>query len=327
MRRVIISLIVLGALLLPGCSGIVPITVPSIPGDRPAVETQEVLNLGIMVHLEGWNDGVDEASFERHAALLRDYATLFEQYGAKLTLESKEMTEGAIRWHDNVLLEMENRGHAIGVHADVGGSRKDSTGKMEADLARMKSQLESLGVTVRHVSGVNSHCDWVTATADAGFEFVTGVVSYALLSLPPRERPITIPDNARPGEFHEAYPFNMEGRLHPWRAENGSNWISDTPNGRIVIIPSGGGLAYSYEEAQDKAEQSGTQDFTIESDKSTQPYTYYVAWSFGKALDIGLVEQWLQVVNKYVVSGKVQWRTIPEMYDDYLQWETDSGRR
>jgi hypothetical protein len=23
----------------------------------------------------------------------------------------------------------------------------------------------------------------------------------------------------------------------------------------------------------------------------------------------------------------VQWQTIPEMYDDYTQWEIDSGRR
>ena len=48
--------------------------------------------------------------------------TLFEKYGAKLTLESKEMTDGAIQWNDNVLLEMQERGHAVGIHADVGGN-------------------------------------------------------------------------------------------------------------------------------------------------------------------------------------------------------------
>jgi hypothetical protein len=297
-----------------------------------------------MVHLEGWEDGMNEAKFRRHAALLREYATLFEKYGAKLTLESKEMTVGAIQWHDNVLLEMENRGHGIGVHADVGGRMKDTLPKMKLNLANMKSQLESLKVQVRHVSGIVSHCDWVTAAADTGFEFVTGVVSYALLSLPEEKRPIVIPAGARPGEFHQAYPFTIEGRLHAWRAENGSNWIDDNHNGDLVIIPSGEGLAYSYEESQGNAELGGNQNFTIEdidafeqelntileyieSDKSTQPYTYYLSWSFGKALDKKLMEKWLQMVDKYVASGKVQWKTIPEMYDDYIEWEIDTGRR
>ena len=308
------------------------------------VEIQTVLNLGIMVHLEGWDDGTNEAKFRQHAALLREYATLFEEYGAKLTLESKEMTDGSIQWHDNVLLEMENRGHGIGVHADVGSSMRDTLPEMRLELTNMKSQLESLGVTVRHVSGVNSHCDWVTAVVDSGFEFVTGVVSYALLSLPEEKRPIVIPDGARPGEFHQAYPFSVEGRLHAWRSEDGSNWIDDNPDGDLVIVPSGEGLAYSYEESLGNVELGGVQNFTvediyafeqelnsildyIESDKSTQPYTYYLSWSLGKALDKNLMEQWLQMVDEYVALGKVQWKTIPEMYDDYVGWETETDRR
>jgi hypothetical protein len=332
-RISIFSIIVALIAGMLGCSQAAP----------PTAEIQTVLNLGIMVHLEGWDDDTDEAKFRHHAALLREYATLFEEYGAKLTLESKEMTEGATRWDDNVLLEMQNRGHGIGVHADVGGSMRDTLSEMRLELTDMKSQLESLGVTVRHVSGINSHCDWVTAAVESGFEFVTGVVSYALLSLPEEERPIVIPYGARPGEFHQAYPFSVEGRLHAWRAENGSNWIDDNPDGNLVIIPSGEGLAYSYEESLGNVELGGAQNFTvediyafeqqlnsileyIESDESTQPYTYYLSWSFGQAFDRNLMEQWLQMVDQYVVLGKVQWKTIPEMYDDYVRWETDTGR-
>lgn len=108
-------------------------------------EVQKVLNLGIMVHLEGWDDGANEIKFKKHASLLREYAALFEKYGARLTLESKEMTLGAVKWNDNVLLEMQSLGHGIGVHADVGGSMKDTLPKMKKDLANMKTQLESLG--------------------------------------------------------------------------------------------------------------------------------------------------------------------------------------
>ena len=293
----------------------------------------KVLNFGVMVHLEGWNDGADEARFRQHAQLLREYATLFEKYGARLTLESKEMTEGAIRWNDNVLLEMEKRGHAIGVHADVGGSRNDTYVQMTQKLTSMKTKLESLGVTVRHVSGIVSHLDWVNAAAEAGYKFVTGTVAYALLSLPPEKRPISIPDNATPASFHQSYPFTLEGRISPWRADSGLNWIDDSPNGKIVIIPSGGGISLSYEESQGATKKLGQSEFTmadinaLESELNTifgymnsnKVYTYYVSWSLGQALDKAVLEKWLQMVNKYVESGKVQWKTIPEMYDAYTK--------
>ena len=116
--------------------------------------------LGIMVHLEGWRDElVNEEMFNHHARLIREYASLFETYGAKLTWESKETTEASIQWGDNVLKEMEERGHGIGVHADLGGQLDYKCGMFERELRIRKETLESLGVTVRHASGVVSHCD------------------------------------------------------------------------------------------------------------------------------------------------------------------------
>ena len=308
--------------------------------EKNSLSRNKVLNFGVMVHLEGWNDGADEARFRQHAELLREYATLFEKYGAKLTLESKEMTEGAIRWNDNVLLEMEKRGHAIGVHADVGGSRNDTYVQMTQKLTVMKSKLESLGVNVRHVSGIVSHLDWVSAAAETGYKFVTGTVAYALLSLPPEKRPITIPDNATPAAFHQSYPFTLDGRISPWTAESGLNWLDDSPNGKIVIIPSGGGLSMTYEETQNITAKPGQKEFTLEDINalenelntifgymtSDKVYTYYVSWSLGGTLDKAVLESWLQMVNKYVDSGKIQWKTIPEMYDAYIKWESIGGK-
>jgi hypothetical protein len=309
-----------------------PFTTPAKLKD----ETQSgVLLFGIMLHLEGWNDGINEASFRRHATLLREYATLFEKYGAKLTLESKEMTDGSIRWGDNVLREMQQRGHALGVHADVGGSRKDTMTEMELKLTNMKSRLESLGVTVRHVSGIVSHLDWVNAAADTGYQFVTGTVAYGLASLPPEKRPIVIPDNATPGMFHQPYPFELENRITPWRAESGMNWVDDSPQGKIVIIPSGGGIQFSFEESRGDSKQTGQAEFTIEDIeafeielksiltyvKSDKINTYHVSWSFGQVLDKAVLEKWLQMIDKYVAQGKVQWKTIPEIFDTYVNWE------
>jgi hypothetical protein len=198
-------------------------------------------------------------SFEQHVKLLREYASLFETYGAKLTLETKEMTTGSIKWGDNVLLEMEKRGHGIGVHADVGGEKNYNCSKFANDLRKMKDEIDTLQVNVRHVSGNNSFCDWVTSTIDAGFKFTIGTVAYALLSHPIDKRPAEFRNCQTPASCHQPYPPELKDRLHPWRANSG--------------------------------------------------------------IDKKLLEEWLQRLRPYIDSGKVQWKTLPEMYDAYVSWE------
>jgi len=232
-----------------GTSAEAPVATPS--------SGQGVLYLGIMVHLEGWNDGQDQARFQEHARLMREYATLFEKYGAKLTWESKEVTEGILRWGDNVLLEMEQRGHGVGVHADIGGQRDYDCRRFAADLRAEKEQLESLGVTVRHVSGIVSHCDWVTAAADAGYLFTTGQVAYAVMSMPPESRPAEYRNCPSPAVCYDVFPAELQARLHPWRMNSGLDWLTPSPNGRLVLIPASGELSYMEENATGQTSDKG----------------------------------------------------------------------
>ncbi|MBN2092234.1 hypothetical protein JW964_21625, partial [candidate division KSB1 bacterium] len=172
--------------------------------------------LGIMVHLEGWQEElVNEEMFDHHVRLIREYSSLFETYGAKLTWESKEITEASILWGDKVLKEMEQRGHGIGVHADVGGQKDYDCSKFEHDLKVRKDLLESLGVTVRHASGVVSHCDWVAAMIGAGFEFTSGNVAYAVMSMPEASRPDEFRNCESPFACHDLYPAELSDRMHP----------------------------------------------------------------------------------------------------------------
>ena len=307
------------------------------PSNNPAQSTtngKSVLYLGIMVHLEGWNDGQDKEKFIQHAALLREYADLFEKYGARLTLESKEFTEGCINWGDNVLLEMEQRGHGIGVHADVGGEKNYNCNLFADELKAKKELLESLGVTVRHVSGIVSSCDWVTAAADAGYKFTTGTVAYGVSSMPIEKRPDPYKNCPGPGACHQPFPPELEDRLHPWRMHNGLDWVTPDPNGRLVILPSGGGLNCLAEESTSSASHTQCQftqeDINIFIQQLEEAISYsspdeinifYVGWSFGTPLDKGILEMWLQSIQPYVKSGQVEWKTLPEMYDAYVQWE------
>lgn len=308
-------------------------TSPSSAADRTS--RQAVLYLGVMVHLEGWNDGVNQQRFKEHTRLIREYASLFEAYGARLTWESKEVTDGILKWGDNVLLEMQQRGHGIGLHADLGGSLQYDCARLQPELLAMKQKLQGLGVIVRHTSGVSSHCDWVNAAAETGFQFVTGMVAYGLKSLPLDQQPADIRICRDPSSCHDPYPFTLEERLHPWRANSGSDWTKNNPNGRVVILPENGGLSHKYEDSigqkkvgnADEFNEADIDAYFIELEKALaladprKVNTYYMSWSLGSTLDKTLLEKWLQRIQPYVNAGKVQWKTLPEMYDAYVAWE------
>jgi hypothetical protein len=300
--------------------------------ESPAGEAGPVY-LGIMVHLEGWRDELfNEEMFNHHARLIREYASLFETYGAKLTWESKETTDASIQWGDNVLKEMEERGHGIGVHADLGGQSDYNCGVFDRELRIRKETLESLGVTVRHASGVVSHCDWVTAMVDAGYSFVSGTVAYGVMSLPEAMRPEEYRNCPSPYACHDTYPEALADRIHPWRMNSGMDWIRHDPDGKLVMLPASHGLACFAESA---AGIGCDQEFTLEDidlffeelDAAValrdpkQINMYYVGWSLGKALDVELMEEWLLRIVPYVEADLVEWKTLPEMYDAYTAWE------
>jgi len=308
------------------------------PGSIPPQTSDEqsaVLYLGIMVHLEGWDDHLNQAKFDQHAQLMREYASLFEAYDAKLTWESKELTDGILQWGDNVLLEMEQRGHGIGVHADIGGQKTYNCRRFADDLRAEKEQLESLGVTVRHVSGIVSHCDWVTAAAEAGYLFTTGQVAYAVMSMPPENRPPEYSDCANPAACHDTFPAALEDRLHPWRMNSGADWLTPDPNGALVLLPSSGGLTHMEEEATGQTTPGADLtpadiDYFIQELEQAitiaepgQVNIYYVSWSLGSPLDQQLLETLLQRIRPYLEAGQVEWKTLPEMYRAYIQWEAN----
>jgi hypothetical protein len=189
-------------------------------------------------------------------------------------------------------------------------------------------------VTVRHVSGIVSHCDWVTAAADAGYLFTTGQVAYAVMSMPPENRPPEYRNCPSPAACHDVFPPELDARLHPWRMNSGLDWLTPSPNGRLVLIPASGELTHMEEDAT--GQSSGTGEDLTQADidyfireleqaialaQPGQVNTYYVSWSLGAPLDPGMLETWLQRIAPYVASGQVEWKTLPEMYEAYVQNE------
>jgi hypothetical protein len=310
------------------------------PGQRAPSHSQSAsapasaapLALGIMVHLEGWR-ARDQAGFDRYAALIRATAESFERHGAKLTLEAKEPIETIPRYGDNFLAELEQRGHGIGVHADKGWDRGEvpSLAAFTGDLKSMRTGLEALGVEVRHVSGICSPEDWVSAAIDAGYGFHTGDVGFCYRSMPSSQRPSQFVDCRAPGACHDPAITDLSRRIHPWRAKDGASWDRHDPKGELVILPSSHTLD-CYHEAMTTAgnhlkcalDDQDISAFLQELDQAIaiadpdQVNMLYVSWSLGRPMDQALLERWLSAIDPYVADGRVVWKTLPEIYDMYL---------
>jgi hypothetical protein len=332
------------ALALGGCGR------PAAPGTITAAglgaadksyDGNGVLYVGLMVHLEGWRSEAEvEEQFRDHAELVRLYASLFEAYGAKLTLEaSPEFVQACINWGDNVLKEMYDRGHGVGVHADLGSEPGLTQERFDTLLREQVAAAESLGIPVRHASGICSYLDWISAAESAGLEFITGVVEFGLKSIPPDRLPPAysevVVSSDRPADLHGLVPYGLLDRVRPWTVNSGADWLWEDPGGREVIMDTGAeGLTRIAEDVGPGRGRGGNRELFDQADVDefvrqmelamsyTSPdnvTTFYAGWSLGQALDPATLENLLRAVKKYVDSGEVQWKSIPNMYDEYLK--------
>lgn len=295
---------------------------------------EKVLYLGMMVHLEGWNEEViNEDMFIRHADAARKLASIFEDYEAKATFEARpEFAAACNTWNDNVLLELHNRGHGIGVHADVGGGRGLLTQQgFTMEIAEMKNKMKKLtGIEILHVSGICSELDWVKASIDAEYKFVTGTIGYCVMSMPENNRPDEYKECPNPGECHGVVPVNLKDRINPWRTATGEDWLKDDPDGDLVVLTESGVIGNLAEYAKGEGSIGGqfTQaDIDVYIQMLEEALTYakdgevnflYVALSIGSPdINEAMYRKWLAAIQPYVDSGKVEWKTLPEIYTIY----------
>ena len=299
-------------------------------------EQQAVLSFGLMVHLEGWFDEVEnEDNFNRHMEAALELADIFERYGAKVTFEaSPETIEASTNW-DNVLLELENRGHGIGVHADAGNSRNPNYNQQlfAVQIAEMKEDAEALSLTIQHVSGICSELDWVRAAVDAGYEFMTGGVGYCAMSMPEDMRPEEYRYCTTPSECHGLMVPDMQDRIHPWRTSTAyGDWRIDDPAGYLVILASDGGIKNLYEASLDPEATHGDMEYTPEDIviilekveealRRAEPgevNLLYFALSIGSAdVDEAFYTRMFEVLQPFVDQGVLEYKTMNEMYEEY----------
>jgi len=301
-----------------------------------------VVYLGLMIHLEGWEEpdgSVDEIKYYAWTDRAKELATVLEEYDAKGTFEAHhELVLASELYGDDTLNELYGRGHGIGVHADLGGPGSKfegyTTEDMTSDMEEMRVDMERItGLDIRHVSGICSEVDWVQAALDAGYEFTTGGVMMCGLSLDEKNIPAGYTRKDFLEDYHGILPDSVEERLHPWRAATGTDWLTPAEEG-LVILASDGVIEGMYEQyggnsghMTDQFNQDDIDQFissleeSISLSRSDRVNQMYVAVSIGNGMDESVTRDWLEAIEPYVESGQVEWKTLPEIYDAYVAWE------
>lgn len=297
-------------------------------GDPVPEPIVEPLLLGVMVHVETRDAWLDPAYFQPYIDRIRgEFLPLLTAHGARFTWEFRgEIRDRIDETGDPILDELAAAGQGIGVHADKGYPPSSQ----EAFTA----ELSALAIDgVRHVSGICSEHDWVTAAIDAGFAFTTGTVAYCVMSLPYDERPPGYADCAAPNLCHDPYPEEIERRITPWRMADGATWLAPADAGGLVILPASGGLVCADEEAAgdlpggcmhtaaDTPYFFDDLDAALAAREPGRVHTYHRGWSYGAVLDPTVTEDWLTTLDEYVARGDVAWATFGEQYDAFLAGE------
>jgi hypothetical protein len=292
--------------------------------------------MGLMVHLEGWSDEMDrEDKYTKHMEAALELAEIFEEYGARVTFEASPETIAASAVWNNLLLDLQNRGHSIGIHADKGYSQNPNYNMdlFTSQIREMKEDAEAIGLTIEHVSGICSSLDWGKAAIEAGYAFTTGAVGYCAMSMAEDIRPEVYQDCPNPAQCHGNMPLEMENRIHPWRINTAeTDWTVHDPNGALVILSSDSGIKNLYEETLDSQATHGDMEYSdedievlvakveealalAEPGKINQ---IYFSLSIGAAdVDEVFYRKMFTALQIFVDEGRLEYKSLNEIYHLY----------
>lgn len=330
-RAGVVSIALVG-LALAACTPVA--TTPGGGGSTPPTTAADPLMLNISIHVEGYqiedeNTSEGQMAFNAHILALTALADDADggdgvQTGdAKLTFElNEDFVRATSLWGSDFIPAMAARGHGIGVHADLGGTGPIDRSVFTAELVTMREAIEAQGVDVVHVSGICSPSEWVESAIDAGFSATTGMVEYCLSSLP-GNYPLPCGDTA--DECHGAAVTDWEHHLHPWRTSTSSDWLTNDPNGQLLLVANDSGTTVSCQrEAASGSTCAGVSDpgDITQLQALIQQYVDHreagrlnvltLSWSIGRPPTAGFADQLFAMVAGFSPS-QVQWSTIEEI--------------
>ena len=199
-----------------------------------------------MTHMEGdSNDFESREAFFDNVILLARAMDLADEWDAILSIESEvPFARANARWGVNFMRMIRNRGHGVGTHCDVGyGDGRMSQEEYEAELTFNKTLVDDLVGEGNNTgcSGAGGDLDWVEGLANAGFEYVNGVVGMHYLPMEDSERPDGYTNGAiyTGGLHHAQVPVDLLDRTY-LRTLADVDDLEHDETGGILVLSSGG---------------------------------------------------------------------------------------
>ena len=309
---------------------------PFARADAPMVMTT-------FTHMEGAFSYPTVLAFNNHLTKLRFGMTLFEEYGAKMTIESeKSFANACATYGTNLLAEAVARGHGVGTHCDFGMNEPSQPPASYALLfTANKTKIDALvgPSNNRHCSGGMGESDWILAAQIAGFAFRSEAVALGFLSMPMSVRPAGWTNEyIRSTVFHDECPLELADRVHPIRMSNALDWEFDDGASYVLI---GGGLGRIDGFAEEAAGEPIGQNplfngadvglFFAALDEAiavrdparfAKVLVHFPTASLDTADEAIIRVILARIRDEYVATGKLIWKTQGGAFDAFIAWES-----
>ncbi|MEK9155181.1 MAG: hypothetical protein AAB839_00880 [Patescibacteria group bacterium] len=304
-------------------------------GDAP-------LYITTMTHMESiFKDDEREQIFQKHVADIRWAMDLFDEYGAKLTIESEEPFAIAnTKWGVPILKEIVDKGHGVGSHADFG---YDPTGRNPMDTEELTSEAKKLKAVIddlvgaednQSISGAIGTGDWVIAAHNAGYAFKDGVTGIAYLSMPESARaPGWTDAYIYEQGYHEGVPPDFEDNIYPLALKDAKDLVSDT-DPLIVVMGGELGELASLDEGREScfpacAYTAADNTVVIEAIKKADDIrdrsrvahlNMHIPVKLLTSQNEETLRALLKAIQTYVDNGSIIWETQLGAYEGYEKW-------
>lgn len=306
------------------------------PKVEPTLEEIPIY-ISTMTHMEGiFKDDVSEKVFDGHVEDIRFAMDLFDEYGAKLTIESEQSFARAnVVWGLNFLQEIVDRGHGVGTHVD-GGLNDESFEELVAQFKENKQLVDDLvgPENNRGLSGGTSAVDWVRAAAEAGFEYMDAITALAYLSMDESVRPEGWTDEyIKKVVYHDSVPVDFAERIYPLSLKDAQDLESDEDAVLVVMLGEMGELPSLAEDRKtcgtqcvfESADVQAVVDLIEEandirdSTRFTRLNMHIPARLLTRENEV-LLRELLSAIQVYTDNGTVKWATQGEAYDAYVDY-------
>lgn len=313
-----------------------PITpaTPTHTGTAPFVITT-------MTHMEDeFIDDKNEQVFEKHVSDLRWAMDLFDEYGAKLTIESgKPFAVANTTWGTNIMKEIVDRGHGVGTHGHLGNSKGagQSQSTLNASFVSYKALIDGL-VGAENNQGMSTGfgpLDWISAAENAGFAYVDGVVGFGYLSMAENIRPSGWSNSyiLQTG-YHDAIPPNLMDRIYPIPMKDAKDLVPDS-GAKVTMMSGDIGELSSLAEGRSNCTPNCTldqRDVSVVTDDIDQILDGRDTARFAKInmhipMDLlqkkneTILRSLLAAIKTYTDKGELSWDTMLGSYEQYIKWE------